>query len=89
MDTDVKSRKKNLLGVTLLIVYILFCLSIALAGLIGTCAGAVYFVAGSIVFLILACFVGKRPKGIPRYLFYLILVLFLLYLVRMLHDGCS
>ncbi len=89
MDNEMKSKKKKLIGVVLLIVFILFYSYTVLTGFIGTCAGAICVVTGSVVFLILAIFLGEKPKGLIRYWVFLMLILATFFFIRILSDGCS
>jgi len=88
MNEKTKSKKKKLKGAVVFIWWASIYLYISLTGLFRTCRGALYLAISFVPLVTYAFLVGKKGKGLYRYLPYILLILFASFLLRFICKKC-
>jgi hypothetical protein len=88
VNEKTKSKKKKFIGVVVFIWWASLNLYVSLTGLFRTCRGALYIAISIAPLVTYALLVGKKGKGLYRYLLYILLILFAYFLLWFIYKKC-
>ena len=88
VNEKTKSKKKKFIGVVVFIFSMSIYLYVSLTGLYRTCRGALYLAISFVPLVTYALLVGKKGKGLYRYLPYILLILLAYFLLQFICKKC-